>query len=177
MKAILAVLAILLCAGPIMAETYSWVDDDGTVNFTEDYSSIPKKYRKKAKRREYDVAPAPKKQEPPDVTPEKKGNTQINPVNVETEKGGLPGKAYGGKTVEEWQRELSELEKEVNSLGAKVKEIELERKRVNGNPRELSQRLFKSHSDAVENYNNAIARYNQLVEAARKAGIQVDIRK
>ncbi|SNB46094.1 DUF4124 domain-containing protein [Geobacter sp. DSM 9736] len=43
------VAAALLWAGSACAETYRWVDDHGTINFTEDPGRIPAKYRKRAK--------------------------------------------------------------------------------------------------------------------------------
>ncbi|MBV5339309.1 MAG: DUF4124 domain-containing protein [Deltaproteobacteria bacterium] len=52
MKSYICLGFILLLVAPLHAETYSWVDDSGTYNLTEDYSSVPKKYRKKVKRRE-----------------------------------------------------------------------------------------------------------------------------
>ena len=33
------------------AKTYEWVDEKGTVNFTQDYNSVPEKYRDKVKER------------------------------------------------------------------------------------------------------------------------------
>ena len=33
---------VLLLATQVNAEIYSWVDDSGTYNYTEDYSGVPK---------------------------------------------------------------------------------------------------------------------------------------
>ena len=40
------------------AEIYKWVDEKGTVNFTEDPETIPEKYRDKATRRMTEVKTA-----------------------------------------------------------------------------------------------------------------------
>ncbi len=48
-KLFLVSIILMMTAGFAAAEMYKWVDDKGTVNFTEDYSKIPKKYRKKVK--------------------------------------------------------------------------------------------------------------------------------
>jgi AraC-like DNA-binding protein len=44
-------LVVLLLLYPLSASavTYEWVDEAGTVNFTEDLGKVPKKYRKRAK--------------------------------------------------------------------------------------------------------------------------------
>jgi Domain of unknown function (DUF4124) len=50
---ITAVLALtLLAALSVNAETYSWTDDKGVVSFTDDPTSIPPKYKAKAKKSE-----------------------------------------------------------------------------------------------------------------------------
>ena len=46
---ITAILIILFIASPVWATTYKWVDEKGTINFTQDYDSIPEKYRDQVK--------------------------------------------------------------------------------------------------------------------------------
>jgi len=54
------VMAMLLWSLPVMAETYTWTDKDGTVNYTDDYYSVPKAYRKNVRKLgDVDAAPAP----------------------------------------------------------------------------------------------------------------------
>ena len=52
MKLLIAFAGFMLWAAPLLAETYSWVDENGTYNFTEDYSRVPKKYRKSVEKRD-----------------------------------------------------------------------------------------------------------------------------
>ena len=47
MKICMLCISLILFALPAIAETYTWEDDLGTVNFTEDLGNVPKKYRKK----------------------------------------------------------------------------------------------------------------------------------
>ncbi len=47
MKIFLVVITMALFAVPALAETYTWKDDQGTVNFADDLGKVPKKYRKK----------------------------------------------------------------------------------------------------------------------------------
>jgi hypothetical protein len=39
------ILLIIFISSTCLAETYRWVDDKGTIHFTENYGSIPEKYR------------------------------------------------------------------------------------------------------------------------------------
>ena len=51
MKAVLLAGAALLLAVQAGAETYTWTDDKGTFNFTDDLSLVPQKYRKNVGKR------------------------------------------------------------------------------------------------------------------------------
>jgi hypothetical protein len=48
MKAI-AIILIIFLSSTCWAEIYKWVDDKGTVHFTDDVTAIPEKYRENAK--------------------------------------------------------------------------------------------------------------------------------
>ena len=96
---------ILLLATSLHAETYSWVDDSGTYNFTEDYSSIPKKYQKKVKWREdlpQDVNPAPA---------------------VKFRKASEMKELYGGKSRDAWRKELDVLEAELSGIEQRMEQL------------------------------------------------------
>ncbi|MEE9614028.1 MAG: DUF4124 domain-containing protein [Thermodesulfobacteriota bacterium] len=45
MKKILFLLAIVLVAAPAMAKIFKWTDDKGKVHVTDNYHSVPEKYR------------------------------------------------------------------------------------------------------------------------------------
>lgn len=42
------ILLLLLCSGISSADTYKYIDDNGTTSFTDDIKSIPERYREKA---------------------------------------------------------------------------------------------------------------------------------
>jgi hypothetical protein len=42
-------ITVLVVADTALAESYTWVDEAGTMHFTDDASTIPKKYRRKTK--------------------------------------------------------------------------------------------------------------------------------
>lgn len=49
--AILTLLVSFLIFHPALAEVFKWVDDKGTIHFTEDESAIPEKYREQAEKK------------------------------------------------------------------------------------------------------------------------------
>jgi len=59
----IVLLMLLCCAFSANADTYSWKDDKGVVNFTDDPSLIPPKYRGKAKKGEDITISNPKVQQ------------------------------------------------------------------------------------------------------------------
>jgi len=58
--AVLTLLGSLLIFHPALAEVFKWVDDKGTVHFTEEESAIPEKYREQAEKKS-----APQDSSPP----------------------------------------------------------------------------------------------------------------
>jgi hypothetical protein len=43
--------ALILCARDVPAEVYSWTDESGSLHFTDDQTSIPPRYKDRARRR------------------------------------------------------------------------------------------------------------------------------
>jgi hypothetical protein len=163
-----------------MAETYSWVDDSGTFNFTEEYSSIPKKYRAKAAKRGDMSGSASARQEPANVASEKKSSGEVKPaVQNDAAESSSGGKQYGGRKIEEWKHDLDVLENEVKKLESKMNAAEAERGAMarGGYSREEMQRHNDRLNAAINAYNEAIERHGQLVESAKKAGVPVTIKK
>ena len=62
------ILTISVC--PVYGEMYKWVDEKGTVHFTDDISSIPEQYREKVEERKTPKEiPSPERQEKPASSP------------------------------------------------------------------------------------------------------------
>jgi hypothetical protein len=59
---------IILTFSTCWAETYRWVDEKGTVNFTQDYGSIPEKYRDQVKEKPDEPGVEPKLNKKPQET-------------------------------------------------------------------------------------------------------------
>lgn len=172
MKLILLIAVAVLSAVPVLAETYSWTDNSGTMNFTEDYSQVPKQYRKKIEiRRNGDNKPS--SAETPAVA---KGVAKSAPVvpakELEIPKAKVTEDTYGGKSMDVWQRELTAAEAESKALFAKVKEQEAQMNKPGENPDGLSRNeLIRRYNSAVTEYNAANARFSEMLTAARKAGV------
>lgn len=117
MKAVLA-LTVFLFAVPAFAVTYEWVDDHGTVSFTEDLGNVPKKYRKKVKILGADEGNGPQVTEVEEGAKAKpKGDGGKGDAKVDqTAKDGKKKPAmYGGKNETAWKNEYRKLSADVKS--------------------------------------------------------------
>jgi hypothetical protein len=172
MKSCICLGFILLLAAPLHAETYSWVDDSGTYNYTEDYSRVPKKYQKKVKRRE-DL--------PQDVTPPAlPGSEPRRAEKAAVKSAAVPDgekELYGGKSHAAWRKELDAFEAELSGIEQRM---ELLRKQIY-DPKGVSKVQFealkKDYDDSRAAYDQKYKNYSELIDAVRKAGIVVEIKK
>jgi hypothetical protein len=175
MKTCICLGFILMLATPLHAETYSWVDDSGTYNYTEDYSKVPKKYRKKVKRRE-DLQQDEKPQ-----TPAVSGNVvprQTDKTDAKTT--AVPGdgkEMYGGKTRAAWRKEMDVLEAELGSIEQRMEQLRKQMYDPKGISAVKLDELKKDYDDNRATYDQKYRSYTELIEAVRKAGITVDIKK
>lgn len=173
MKSCICLGFILLLAAPLHAETYSWVDDSGTYNYTEDYSRVPKKYRNKVKRRE-DVQRGlePPVQAIPDPVPRQADKGAVKPAAAQDGE-----ELYGGKSQAAWRREMDVLEAELNGIEQRMEQL---RKQIY-DPKVVSKVQFealkKDYDDSRAVYDQKYKQYSELIETIRKAGIIVEIKK
>lgn len=175
MKSFVCAGFILLLATQSHAETYSWVDDGGTYNFTEDYSRVPKKYRKNVKRRDdvlQDTAPQVTTL-PENITKKDTGKGETKPVAVSDGEKEL----YGGKSRAAWRQEMGVLEAE---LGVLEQRMELLRKNINTTKVESKTQFVEMRKEYEESriaYQQKYKSYTELIETIRKAGLPVEIKK
>lgn len=177
MRVLLVIAFALLLAGQLGAETYSWVDETGTYNFTEDLSQVPKKYRKNVTRRgdmgRQDAAPTAS---PANASPEKSRQTE----DANGKPGGLPGgdtQLYGGKTQDAWRKELQVHESELARLEQQLDQLQKQIKKPSGVSFARQSELIKEYEKTRGNYNQKYKIYSELIESARKAGLVIEIRK
>lgn len=173
MKLICVLAGVLLWTTPLLAETYSWIDESGTYNFTEDYSRVPKKYRSKADKRD-DAGAAPETKTAVSPPP---GPSAAPPAAAKNTVAGKPesaGGSFGGKSYEQWKQELSEREAAMLVIRKRVDEIDALLGRSPSDTRQ-TQGLLAERNRSVEQFTEMRRQYDQQVEQARKAGIPVNI--
>lgn len=116
MKIYLLCIVAVLFALPSFADTYTWVDNQGTVNFTEDLGNVPAKYRNKVK--------VLGEEEPPPAEVNQGGekpSAKVKPDAARVPKqgeGAQKDKAktvYGGKTAESWKSEFGALDADLKA--------------------------------------------------------------
>jgi hypothetical protein len=119
MKTALITAILVLFALPVLAVTYEWEDNQGTINFTEDPGSIPKQFRKKAKilGAEGEVA-SPETGAVKDE-PKSKGETREQATGGSKEK----KKMYGGKSPETWSRDFAQINGNIKSEEDQLSEL------------------------------------------------------
>jgi len=178
MKRIAALVAVMLLRSlPIMAETYTWTDKSGTVNFSDDYSSVPKQYRKKVRKLgDMDAAPAPAD------AGKSGGGKPAQPVTSKTDISGAPGMKtdngfYGGREAENWRQEFRIRETNYKQLEDQLSQLEELIKKPVGISNERLLGLPQEFKDTQKRYNEAIKAYNDLNDAANKAGLPAEYRK
>lgn len=113
MKTLLVCVMLAIFAVPAIAETYTWVDSQGTINYTEDLGNVPKKYRKKVRVLGEQEPATPEVQEgkeKPDVQQQKevppggavqKGQESAPAVKQEKKA------EYGGKDATTWKYDFA----------------------------------------------------------------------
>ncbi|MBK5276374.1 MAG: hypothetical protein JJE30_15190 [Desulfuromonadales bacterium] len=185
MKRIVILASIVLWAAPLPAETYSWIDDNGTYNFTEDFSKVPKKYRKSVgKRGDMDSQPSPSRAAEPvpnikPVTPAASADTKGS--SGKDAGGGKKDKAdndlYDGKKPEVWQQDFRARAAEYKRLEQQLVQIESLIKNPRGISKERFDGLSQEFKETQKQYNAALKFYNELNDAANKAGLPAEFRK
>jgi hypothetical protein len=178
MRVLLVIGVLLALVAPLCAETYSWLDDSGTFHFTEDYSRIPKKYRNKVSRRG-DMSSV---QAPATDTPEKTGaggspKADASGGKAAANSGGSNSKQlFGGKTEDAWRSDAALQEQELIRLEGSLETLR-KQTLTPGISREHFAELKKEYDETRATYNQKYEIYSKLLESAKKAGLQVEMKK
>lgn len=181
MKPSIVIALVLALAAPVCAETYSWLDENGTFHFTEDPSRIPKKYRNRVNVRG-DMSAAPEQTPVMEAGAEKKGSAGAPRPGVSGGNGtasAIGGQValYGGKTEKAWRDEFALQEGELKSLETKLEQLRAQTQIPGGLGRERLAEVVKEYNETRESYKRKYAEYSGLMESARKAGLTVEIKK
>lgn len=172
-------IVILICLafpvifqGSALAVTYSWIDSEGTVNFTEDPGSVPLKYRKKVRRLDdASTAAAQTSQQAPKSEQHQPDNANQTATKSQADSSQL----YAGKTFEQWKKELSDKESEMNSLNKRTSDMVVIIN--NTKNREERDKLMGEYKSMTARFKELKAQYTQIVDAARRAGLTVNIKE
>ena len=177
-KMLITLVIVLIFVGTAAAETYKWIDNKGTINFTEDYSQIPKKYRKKA-RKIGDVS-VDTSSTVTSGTEEKPNGQTKKPAAGTTENGSTDKQVkkefYGGKSGDAWKTEFSKLKDEMKNVQAQISE---KRSRLN-NSANLTRAQYLATEYSIKDLETKQAelqdRQNSLDSAASQAGVPYELR-
>ena len=160
----LLVLLLLLYPLSASAVTYEWTDESGTVNFTEDLGSVPKKYRKRAKVLGAEESGAPKiieSGEPAKGTPSETGSQKEKKARGAKNEADLRGE-YGAA-----KESLAATEQDIADLHARLGDTsKMSRAEYLGLQNTLKQDEFRAQEQRKK--------VEQLREKAEKAGVKVD---
>lgn len=141
------VLLVLMTAGASRAETYTWVDEQGTVNFTEDFSQVPKKYRKKAQIRG-DMGPSlPAMIESTGESGGGEGSSAASAAGSAVDGAPKKEELYGGRSGESWKMELLRLKSDMESTNSQIEELSRRLSDTSG----LSRTEYLSIRNSIKN--------------------------
>lgn len=173
MKLLLSMGIMLLMTTQLGAETYSWVDDQGTYNFTEDLSSVPKKYQKKVNR----LGDMGKDSTQVSELQEKKSGPAESGGVKPASTSGADKPLYNGKSYDDWRQEMTAHEAELSKLEQRLDLMYKESATQKGLTGEQFAAFKKEYDDTRTAYEQKYKVYSELIESARKAGLVIEIRK
>jgi hypothetical protein len=161
MKIIVLGLTLVIFALPAFAVTYTWEDDRGTVNFTEDLGNVPPKYRKNVKIVGQEELLPSETDEAVDSLPEKR------PVEgAGGEKGAAPAKQtsekalYDGKDAATWKAEYAALDADVKAAEQQLVEFRNRLKDTSG----MSRTEYLSIQATTRSLENSVILRRQKLE-------------
>jgi Domain of unknown function (DUF4124) len=174
---IMCVAFLLLFSIPVFAETYKWVDDKGTVNFSENLGSVPKKYRKHVKIIDGGEADVPQVTEIDDPSKVKsKVKVDVKDESTTAGKEGSKKTVYAGKDGAVWKAEFRKLNADIRASEDQLDDINA---RLN-DPGKLSRTEFVSLQNTVKNIDYRLkgfrGKLDTLNDAATKAGVPAELR-
>jgi hypothetical protein len=117
-------------------EIYQWVDEKGTVHFTDDVSQVPEKYQDQVKKTK--APPEPKPSPGPKPSPSIRIDRDRVPPEPEAEKKDILGRGeeWWRDKASEWNEKLKNAKKNYDVAQAAVKEKQ----------KELEQSIYKPDS-------------------------------
>lgn len=166
-------LLLLLIAPSAYADIYRWVDERGTVNFTEDPGKVPPKHRKKMTVITEPGQSAPEVTE--DVGKEKKSAEQREVEKAPAPKQEKKKAVYGGKDEDAWKAEFAKARGEITAYEGEI----AERKARLAKPEKMGRAEYLSIQTEVKRLEEKLASLREklvgLTESARRAGVPPEL--
>lgn len=173
-RGIVVSISFLLALGTSLhAETYSWTDEYGTVNFTENKADIPKKYRKRV--RQHGDSSVDEGAEKALIKPILPPKTSKTPDASGTAAPKESPALYSGKTYDQWKNELENAETTMMATRSKIEEMDGQIKK-GISVRENMKVQIGERNKLMEKYNQLRADYEKLLESAKKAGFIIEMK-
>lgn len=174
-------ITLVFVATSAQASTYKWVDDQGTLNFTEDPGNIPKKYRKNARivtEEEPAADEAENKETGSGVKPQEKAPDPVAAQGTApTEKQDKKKAVYGGKDATVWKSEFSRLRSELKTIDEQLGS----KRTLFSDPSKLSRTQYKSLQYEIKNleqlWNDLAAKLKSLRADATREGVPLEFQQ
>jgi hypothetical protein len=170
---------ILLVASVAVADVYRWVDEKGTVNFTEDPGKIPAKFRKKATV-VHEGGSAPAEVIETGTEPESKGkktSPDRSSDSTASQKQEKKKVTYGGKDEDSWKAEYAQARGDVANC---EKEI-ADRKAKLANPVNMNRSDYLGIQAEIKRLEDRLTtlkgKLSAIDERAQKAGVPQEWRR
>lgn len=177
MRTVLMTGLLLALASPLHAESYSWVDDGGTYHFTEDLSRVPKKYRGRLRVRGDLTEVSP----PAPAAPDGAGAGAPPPAGSPGGQVATPSRSgaplFGGRSEEAWRSQQAQLEGELRLLEGQLEQLRKQATPPTGIPRERLAEITREYGETREAYRKKYEEYSRFLDAARQAGLAVEMKK
>ena len=137
---------IFYWAASLGQEIYQWVDQKGTVHFTDDLNLVPERYRNQVREKKYLTEPSPPLS--PQITPDELIEKNPEPP---TERKDLIGRGedWWKAKAKEWNEKLLNAQKNYETANTEYKKKEKELEESKFKPKSLKRKL-KSEVKALE---------------------------
>jgi len=174
MKVFIISIALLLISLPVFAVTYTWEDDQGTVNFTEDLGNVPVKYRKKVKVvGEEELLPAEPGESVEKMPAKNKSQTVggIPEGTQPTKKADSKAVVYGDKDADAWKTKYKALDADVKAAEKQLEEFKSRLKDTST----MSRSEYLSIQATIRSIENSLVmrrqKLDELKQQAAAAGV------
>lgn len=163
-------LALLLISGnSLLAETYSWKDKAGTVHYTDDPGQVPSQYRRQLRSLE-DAEPTAE----PAAEPGESGAQESADTKAPTEEKTTTPQPAAVTTQNDWQQQLTTKEAAMIAVRERLADIAKQTESPELGKSER-KKLEAEYSSLFVKFKELKEDYQQFVDKARAAGVQVTI--